>query len=87
MGLTFQEIASRLQIGTTTAYRIFQRYVTTGDVAPNTIEVRPHTRKVDELHELYIIALIHENPAVYLSEICSKIKDTTAWIHCVQSSS
>ena len=77
MGLTFQQIASRLQIGVTTTHRVYNRYVVTGDVAPYQVSERPHCRKSDRLIELYIIALIYENPAVYLSEICSKIKDST----------
>ena len=33
MGLTFKEIATRLQIGVGTAHRIYTRFVNTGDVA------------------------------------------------------
>ena len=35
MGLTFREIASRLQIATGTAHHIFERFQDTGDVSPN----------------------------------------------------
>lgn len=55
MGLTFQQIASRLQIGITTAYRVYQRYVATGDVAPKPVSERPHCT-LHELYELYVIA-------------------------------
>ncbi len=34
MGLTYKEIAYRLQIAVGTARRLFQRYESTGDVAP-----------------------------------------------------
>lgn len=77
MRLTYKEIATRLQIGTATAYRLFQRYLATGSVEPRAQPLRPHCRKLDNLHELYIIGLIHENPAVYLCEICSRIKEVT----------
>ncbi|MBA4719389.1 MAG: IS630 family transposase [Nitrosopumilus sp.] len=77
MGLSFKVIATRLQIGIATAHRLYGRYVQTGDVAPTSQPKRLDNRKVDGLHELYIIALVHENPAVYLCEICSKIKEAT----------
>ena len=38
---------------------------------------RPEARKLDELHELYIIALLIDNPGLYLNEICEKIKSNT----------
>ena len=77
MGLTFKEIAIRLQIGVGTAHRLYARYVETGDVAPKTQPARPDCKKLDNLHELYVIALIHENPALYLHEICAKIFEAT----------
>ena len=74
MGLAFKEIAIRLQIGVGTARRLYARYVDTGDVAPKIQLARPDARKLDNLHELYIIALVHENPALYLHETqCAKI--------------
>lgn len=77
MGLAFKEIAIRLQIGVGTAHRLYARYVDTGDVAPKMQPARPDARKLDNLHELYIIALVHENPALYLHEICAKIVEAT----------
>lgn len=38
---------------------------------------RPNCRKLDEIHELFIIGLIMENPDVYLIEICQKIFEAT----------
>lgn len=80
MGLTYKEIATRLQIGIATAYRLYKRYEATGDVTPTAQPIRPHSRTIDNLHELYIIALIHQNPAVYLHEICSQIKQATGTV-------
>lgn len=77
MELKFKEIAARLHIGVGTAHRLYSRYVETGDVSPKKASKRPCCRKVDDLHQLYIIGLIHENPAIYLHEICSKISDVT----------
>ena len=77
MGLAFKKIAIRLQIGVGTAHRLYARYVDTGDVAPKMQPARPDARKLDNLHELYIIALVHENPALYLHEICAKIVEAT----------
>ena len=69
MQLSFKEIAMRLQIGVATAHSVYEKYEI-GDVAPRCQTVRPDCRKLDQHHELYIIALNHENPAVYLHEIC-----------------
>ena len=74
MGLSFKEIAIRLQIGVGTAHRLCSRYEETGDVAPKT---QHDSRKLDNLHELYVIALIHQNPVLYLHEICAKIFEAT----------
>ena len=89
MGLAFKEIAIRLQIGVGTAHRLSVRDVDTGDVAPKMQPARPDARKLDNLHELYIIALVHENPALYLHKICAKIVEATSIIiriNCVQGS-
>ena len=77
MGLTFKEIATRLQIGVGTAHRVYTRYVDTGDVAAHKQPEHPNKRKLDNLHELYIIGLTHLNPAFYLHEICAKIFEAT----------
>ena len=75
MGLTFKEIAT---IGVGTAHCLYARYADTGDVAPHTAQPEhPDKRKLDNLHELYIIGLIHENPAFYLHETCAKIFEAT----------
>ena len=52
------------------------RYADTGDVPAHTQPVRPDKRKLNNLHELYIIRLTHENPAFYL-QICAKIFEAT----------
>jgi transposase len=77
MDLTFKEIAFRLQIGVGTAHRLYSRFVQTGDVAPLQRSLRPNSRQLDNYHELLIISLIHENPTLYLREICQKISDVT----------
>ena len=60
MGLAFKEIAIPLQIGVGTAHRLYAKYVDTGDIVPKMQPARPDARKVDNLHKLYIIALVHE---------------------------
>ena len=77
MGLTFKQIASRLQIAVGTAHRIFAKFEATGEVAPSKQPKRPASRKIDDLHELYIIGILHENPAMYLREICHMIFEVT----------
>ena len=67
MELTFKEIATCLQIGIGTAHRLYAQYVATGEVAPHSQPERPDSRTVDNLHELFIIGLIYDNPAIYQS--------------------
>ena len=77
MELSFKAIAIRLQIGVSTAFRLYKKYESTGDVVPKSKGERIHCRKLDNHHELYILALVHENPAIYLNEIRSKIEEAT----------
>ena len=77
MDLTFRSIAERLQIGLGSAYRLYQRYVRTGSFAAHKRSDRPQCRKLDEHHELLILGLSMENPAMYLVEICAKIQELT----------
>ena len=77
MGLSFRDIAQRLQIGVGSAYRLYRRFSLTGELSPSKRSRRSDKRKLDELHELNIIGLLVVNPGVYLAEICPKIKDAT----------
>ena len=77
MGLSFRDIATRLQIGLGTAHRLYTKFEETGEVAPIEQGPRSDVRKLDHLHELYIIGLLVENPGLYLSEICQNIHAAT----------
>lgn len=77
MSLSFRSIADRLQIGLGSAYRLYQRYVRTGNFTARKRSDRPQYRKLDEHHELLILGLLMENPGFYLIEICLKIKELT----------
>ena len=78
MGHTFREIAARLQISLGTAHRLYTRFAETGEVTPMIRQgILPDMRKLDNLHELYIICLLAENPSLYLKEVCQKIHATT----------
>lgn len=77
MGMSFREIASRLQIGVGTAHRLYKRFEESGEVSPKKRGSRPESRKLDDLHELYVLGLVLENPSLYLRELCQKIKEAT----------
>ena len=77
MGMTFRDIAKRLQIGLGSAHRLYRRFAETGDFKRAERSSRRHTRKLDEFHELYIIGLLMENPGLYLDEIKLKIQEAT----------
>ena len=69
----FKDITSCLQISVSTAHRIFKRFEDTGDVTVSKQQSRPCYWKLDDLHELFIIAIVMENPCMYLTEICEAI--------------
>lgn len=69
--MSIKSIAKRLQVGVATVYRILSRFESTGDVRPTTRTTR--YRKLDELHDLYVIGLVAENPGLYLEEMCQKM--------------
>ena len=79
MGMTFRQIVSRLQIATGTAHRIFARFQDTGDISPLSRrgKCRSTIRKLDELHEVYVLGMIADNPSLYLSEIVKRINEAT----------
>ena len=77
MKMQFRDIARRLQIATSTAHRIFKCFEESGDIAPSKQSSRLHARKLDEHHELLIIAIVMENPCVYLREVCQRIEEAT----------
>ena len=77
MGMKFYDIAARLQIGVGTAHRLFSKFVATGDVSPSKQPSRPDCRKLDDLHELYILGILHENPSMYLREVCAQVTEVT----------
>ena len=81
---SFKDISKRLQIGVGTAHRLFKRFKQTGDVRPLRRGSRPGKRKLDNHHELYIIA---EYPSSNLREICQKLEEaihvTVSWAYRV----
>lgn len=77
MNLSFRDIARRLQIGVGSAHRLYNRFIKDGEFSPPKRTNRPGSRKLDELHELYIIGLLLVNPGLYLAEISHKIYEAT----------
>lgn len=79
MGLRFYEIAKNLNIATSTAFRIFKQFETSGDIGiPDTQKSRQELRSLDEHSELIVIGLILETPTLYLHEICQTIQEVTS---------
>ena len=78
MNMKFRSIVRRLQIGLGSAYRLYKRFVLTGELSSEKkSKSRPNSRKLDEFHEFYILGLVIENPGLYLIEICKKIQAAT----------
>ena len=79
VGLRFYEIAKNLNIATSTAFRIFKQFETSGDIGiPDTQKSRQELRSLDEHSELIVIGLILETPTLYLHEICQTIQEMTS---------
>ena len=86
MGLTFRQISLRLQIAVGTAHRIFMRFKNSGEVIHQREQQRkPSLRKLDDLHETYILGLVADNPGLYLSEIAQRIIKVQYWIIAINS--
>ena len=82
MGLSFRDIAIRLQIGLGTAHRLYTKFEETGEVAPIKPGPRSDVRKLDDLHELYIIGLLAENPAWPISKRNMSEYSCCYWYNC-----
>ena len=76
--LTYREIAANLCISLGTVSNIMKLFETTGCVHPKAQPLRENLRKLDDHHELYILGLIYNNPALQLHEICNKVEEITA---------
>ena len=77
MGHSYRRIARRLQIGLGSAFRLYMRYVRTGNFSSSTRSDRPNCRKLDDQHELYILGLLMDNPGLYLRDVCLKVTEAT----------
>ena len=77
LGFSHRKIAKGLQISVSTAHHTYTQFEATGDVSPVCRSARPDKRRLDEIHELYVLTLVSHNPGLYLSEICNKIHAAT----------
>ena len=74
MNLSFQRISSNLNIAASTAHRIYSLFERSGNVDSAPI-ARREEKILDERSELYVVGLVLDNPAMYLSEIRQEIHD------------
>ena len=75
MNLTFNKIASNLNVSTATAQKVFTKFELTGHVDPKSAD-RSATRCYDEHQEL-IIGMFMQESSLYLGELCQQIHDIT----------
>ncbi len=68
----FRDIATNLNISVGTVRNICKKFDETGDVNPLAPDLE-HTRVLSGEQELFIIALLYDNPSLYLSEICQQV--------------
>ena len=77
MNLTYENIATNLNIAVSTAYSIFMRFQLTGEVHPIQNKQRREIRKLDVHKELYTIGMVLDRPSMYLSEVCYKLEEAS----------
>ena len=73
MKLTFKEIATNLNIAVSTAYSVWKRFVSTGEV-----QTSPKCKRrsgFNSREELQILTIILEEPKLYLRELCTRIEN------------
>ena len=75
MNLSYQQIATNLNIAASTAHRTYSLFVQTGNVDPAPHSRREEQHKLDERSELYIVGIVLNNSAMYLEEIRQEIHD------------
>lgn len=75
--LPYKEIARRLNVAVSTVYAVCKRFEETGDVLSTQQPTRLQARRLDENHEHLLLAIILENPAMYLHELCQHILDVS----------
>ena len=64
MEMQFREIVRLLQIAISTTHRIFKRFEESGEVSAAKQPKRLLARKLDDRHELLLIAIVIENASV-----------------------
>ena len=69
MNLSYQQIATNLNIAASTAHRTYSLFVQTGNVDPAPHSRREEQHKLDERSELYVVGIVLNNSAMYLEEI------------------
>ena len=77
MTLTYNRIASNLNISTATCQRIYMKFVQTGTIDPVKSTERRDLRRLDEHQELHVIGMILNEPSMYLGELCQQIQSDT----------
>ena len=72
---SYREIANSLDIALGTVHNIWEKFVSEDDVSASKQPEREHI--LDDHHELLIIAIVLEQPDIYLREICEYIHSAT----------
>ena len=73
----FRDIGRRLCIAPSTAHAVYTRFEETGEVEPLKQPLRESQRKLDNHHELLLIAVVLETPTIYLHELRRMLHEAT----------
>jgi len=71
-GLNYKDIARNLDVSTSTVYCTYKLFETTGAVQPSPCHERA-TKKLDVHAEVYVVGLVMQSPAMYLTELCQEL--------------
>ena len=79
LSLGYRQIASNLNIDTSTVCRVIQRFEETGDVKKKTYPQghNHHLKKLTKYDETFILELVAEKPGMYLKELQTEVHELT----------
>ena len=76
LGLSYNEIARRLNIAASTVFRTFRLFMETDDIVSKQ-NSRMSMQKLSDREQLIAVGFILSKPQMYLAEICAAVEDMT----------
>jgi len=65
---SFKDVATALNLAPSTAYRIYTRFIATGDVKPQKSTPKSEIRALDEHRQLLLLSIVLHYPSIYCAK-------------------